>query len=1404
MNWRSASLRLLFLFFSLSLFSQTTPSIDPALLNDWQKKSGEYLGQMQAVQQELLRKKKVYETQPPDPVDIQLEQRELENRLAGMDKATRQVVLNAFIRQMNQRLPKDGQLIFTGGTEPGGPGFRAGFGDYDLESTDASINATVQLMRKFLPPDATIKETPDYIAVDELRFTIFKRRPIHSLDDFRHQNENVMQAAGDKEVYLHLRLPAPPDTLRTEADRQYQSLLAALETEGHIKKGIGGLKASPEELFAEPERLQTFAKSAWKSMRAAGLGDADLETCLAEAGATSSAFLLKWQIESLKADLYLNPYLAGLNPENMSVFQAALRNILQLAGEKAAAKAREATDFFNQTPGLAPEDRQKYNLGITLYDLQRKTNQKKIGAEDTLPPLETIEGLLTYFHLPEAFALPTSGSPLWRPYYFPRARGERTYSWANQPAGQTPHDQQAWGGLNRGNTADSVPTFETSQSLQIFEFADGAAARKAFLAQREDPVFLRERAETSRTAANLLLRQVRESCGSVKTPLQKLGCDQRTGTPCRFAACSGFTITHEQMTAKRTVSQVEELSEDAMLATDRSVATIVQSNHTYKATKNEEQQAALNVVWYDVRETRQKTIREPELSLSRRTKGILRFGRFIVVIGLEESHRPKAKCLQEGLCDSYFNDVPACHQTRIVTAGGETPYWEQIEQRFRRLVSIPQRSAARIEVENEYKGLVSDGANTLRITALFPSDWNFSKVTSAPASLEGQNLTGAPTVTSQTPGKVEITFHPAPLLPPFTEVLTFKWTKADGSPVTETKAIEVIRPPVVFVHGIWSGRSSLMPLREYLIRAQGYPVEHTISIDYGAVSNQDLRKAVPLLAGAVDRLMNRVALDGYKIEKLDVVAHSMGGLIARYYLERTAQALHPVTGQSRVRKLITLNTPHMGSSLADWYTAFHEYQQVDCASLQGGLPPLDKMTENEYQWLLGWLREKAGMADNPIALSFGEAVRQLQTPGKNGSIYAELNPSKAARAGAVYYFIAGNKTLVPWCELLNEVILEKAFQTYPYFIGQMHRPEDFEKKKGPCGEFLFTHPEGNLNRTGPYEQTREFLAASCQEVTDGVVHLNSQLFKDHATVPRGGEATFELNHFSITSAPRVFEQVKTFLFEGYAHQNTSQLAGLNGAAEYTNLLGLSPGYLQVYDAQRRRLGRLPDGRVEERIPGGALIPFTDIFGPHEYAFLPTTQHLDIRFLATGTGAVDIRIGQFGADGLLHLDYEDIAVQPGDLVSILPRPENPAAELRKADGEVRPLSPAYQERGEATVRELLIDLTWMPTHPGPDDDIVLSVVEIESTGRPLTYEWRLDGQLLDVPAEAAFLELGRLPAGEYQIQVAVTDSGNATTLAARQLTVTADDELDGVYQYLVPAGAVLLLLLLLIGIRRRFS
>jgi pimeloyl-ACP methyl ester carboxylesterase len=113
--------------------------------------------------------------------------------------------------------------------------------------------------------------------------------------------------------------------------------------------------------------------------------------------------------------------------------------------------------------------------------------------------------------------------------------------------------------------------------------------------------------------------------------------------------------------------------------------------------------------------------------------------------------------------------------------------------------------------------------------------------------------------------------------------------------------VEAAGTPILLVHGMVDNRSIFTLLRLGL-RRRGFG--RVTSMNYSPFTT-DVRVAAARLAEEVEAL---VAETGY--ERIHVVGHSMGGLIARYYVTRLG-------GDERVHTLVTLGTPHHGT-----YTAY--------------------------------------------------------------------------------------------------------------------------------------------------------------------------------------------------------------------------------------------------------------------------------------------------------------------------------------------------------------------------------------------------------------------------------------------------------------------------------------------------
>lgn len=107
-------------------------------------------------------------------------------------------------------------------------------------------------------------------------------------------------------------------------------------------------------------------------------------------------------------------------------------------------------------------------------------------------------------------------------------------------------------------------------------------------------------------------------------------------------------------------------------------------------------------------------------------------------------------------------------------------------------------------------------------------------------------------------------------------------------------------PPVVLLHGFIDNRSVFVLLRRSLAQHGRHRVE---SLNYSPLTC-DIRIAAELLGRHIEEICERTGSP-----HVDVVGHSLGGLIARYYVQR-------LSGDGRVRTLVTLGTPHSGTRVA--------------------------------------------------------------------------------------------------------------------------------------------------------------------------------------------------------------------------------------------------------------------------------------------------------------------------------------------------------------------------------------------------------------------------------------------------------------------------------------------------------
>ncbi|HEY7372674.1 MAG TPA: alpha/beta fold hydrolase [Polyangia bacterium] len=174
------------------------------------------------------------------------------------------------------------------------------------------------------------------------------------------------------------------------------------------------------------------------------------------------------------------------------------------------------------------------------------------------------------------------------------------------------------------------------------------------------------------------------------------------------------------------------------------------------------------------------------------------------------------------------------------------------------------------------------------------------------------------------------------------------------------------QPPVLIIHGYLATRGSLHLLEKHLtmrgLIVMSYPLGGPL-LNVG-----DIRDSAGLIARKVESI---VAQTG--IARVDIVGHSMGGLVGLDYLKRLG-------GRHRVRRLVMLGTPAQGtwSALLGLVTA-----PLGLASLQllPGSPFLRELAERPLPpgadvVSIGALRDWLA----PVASTVLDGVRHISLP----------------------------------------------------------------------------------------------------------------------------------------------------------------------------------------------------------------------------------------------------------------------------------------------------------------------------------------------------------------------------------------------------------------------------------------
>jgi pimeloyl-ACP methyl ester carboxylesterase len=155
--------------------------------------------------------------------------------------------------------------------------------------------------------------------------------------------------------------------------------------------------------------------------------------------------------------------------------------------------------------------------------------------------------------------------------------------------------------------------------------------------------------------------------------------------------------------------------------------------------------------------------------------------------------------------------------------------------------------------------------------------------------------------------------------------------------IQENIIIKVYRVPVILVHGVWSDEEGSWEdtgFKQFL-EGHGFWVA---TVDYKEHNAKTFDPCAepeignPAIAALKSRILE--VLDRYNKQQhisasqVDIVAHSMGGLIARGLCQQNGYIAKANYMKGQIRRLITIGTPHFGAGLAgilyrlkdNWYS----------------------------------------------------------------------------------------------------------------------------------------------------------------------------------------------------------------------------------------------------------------------------------------------------------------------------------------------------------------------------------------------------------------------------------------------------------------------------------------------------
>ena len=473
-----------------------------------------------------------------------------------------------------------------------------------------------------------------------------------------------------------------------------------------------------------------------------------------------------------------------------------------------------------------------------------------------------------------------------------------------------------------------------------------------------------------------------------------------------------------------------------------------------------------------------------------------------------------------------------------------------------------------------------------------------------------------------------------------------------------SKVVELRRPPVVLVHGVWSGpdtwRNVLRPPAApakwtQLLREAGFDAAEECLADYSATpaGNFDpveiYGPATPIRALI---LATRCAKDRLRAEhdaavtQVDVVGHSLGGLVARARVKYMPSPYYMPWNLNKgdIHKIITIGTPHQATPFGDLLS---KWQCKRLASLVG--PTLADTLER-------------------LDMPMGPAIFGFQTSSWPLTI---IGPTPVPG-----HSVAGTAPLISGVE---------------NFLNGLLRIYDLNETVDPL-----LGGEGNHDVIVPLASQRGGLSGSLSSSVGGVTHAGSPV--DIGELNSLDVVTEVMRVLDLPTTPSNFAAFPGFQRTGTYIQPYSCPVSPGGTTTSSGMLALTPSAGEVY-------------RPGEPVPftatltGGATVDgllvslgrgLTTLAGPGPWSvtFTPT---------ATRGGRVDLVANTYGGTESYSASTFILVLPAGSPIRLTAAPTSMAFAVQGEKAQIH-VSGLYDDGGEYDLTSAAAGTTYSSSNP----------------------------------------------------------------------------------------------------------